>query len=92
MEPKVGLAAMNQKPLQEMLRGLQREEKLDGVDKGTDAVGFQAHDRDHPDRERPTRSSPTPPAWSTPPARSRSPGSTPNTTWTPSPAGVPTGT
>jgi glutathione-independent formaldehyde dehydrogenase len=29
------------------------EEKLDGVDKVIDAVGFQAHDRDHPDRERP---------------------------------------
>jgi glutathione-independent formaldehyde dehydrogenase len=29
------------------------EEKLDGVDKVIDAVGFQAHDRQHPDRERP---------------------------------------
>jgi glutathione-independent formaldehyde dehydrogenase len=29
------------------------EEKLGGVDKVIDAVGFQAHDRAHPDRERP---------------------------------------
>ncbi|SCG73243.1 glutathione-independent formaldehyde dehydrogenase [Micromonospora inositola] len=29
------------------------EEKLPGVDKVIDAVGFQAHDRAHPDRERP---------------------------------------
>ncbi|HEV7962362.1 MAG TPA: glutathione-independent formaldehyde dehydrogenase [Actinoplanes sp.] len=29
------------------------ENKLDGVDKVIDAVGFQAHDRTHPDRERP---------------------------------------
>lgn len=28
------------------------EEKLPGVDKVIDAVGFQAHDRAHPDRER----------------------------------------
>ncbi|MFJ8582561.1 hypothetical protein [Micromonospora sp. NPDC093277] len=28
------------------------EEKLLGVDKAVDAVGFQAHDRAHPDRER----------------------------------------
>jgi glutathione-independent formaldehyde dehydrogenase len=31
------------------------EEKLDGVDKVIDAVGFQAHDRAHPDRERPNQ-------------------------------------
>ncbi|NJC66561.1 alcohol dehydrogenase catalytic domain-containing protein [Planosporangium flavigriseum] len=31
------------------------EEKLDGVDKVIDAVGFQAHDRTHPDRERPNQ-------------------------------------
>lgn len=31
------------------------QEKLGGVDKVIDAVGFQAHDRDHPDRERPTQ-------------------------------------
>jgi glutathione-independent formaldehyde dehydrogenase len=31
------------------------EEKLGGVDKVIDAVGFQAHDRDHPDRERPNQ-------------------------------------
>ena len=31
------------------------QEKLDGVDKVVDAVGFQAHDRDHPDRERPNQ-------------------------------------
>jgi glutathione-independent formaldehyde dehydrogenase len=29
------------------------EDKLDGVDKVIDAVGFQAHDRDDPDQERP---------------------------------------
>jgi glutathione-independent formaldehyde dehydrogenase len=29
------------------------EEKLGGVDKVIDAVGFQAHDRTHPDQERP---------------------------------------
>jgi glutathione-independent formaldehyde dehydrogenase len=29
------------------------EEKLGGVDKVIDAVGFQAHDHAHPDRERP---------------------------------------
>jgi glutathione-independent formaldehyde dehydrogenase len=29
------------------------EDKLGGVDKVIDAVGFQAHDRDQPDRERP---------------------------------------
>ncbi len=31
------------------------EEKLGGVDKVIDAVGFQAHDRTHPDRERPNQ-------------------------------------
>jgi glutathione-independent formaldehyde dehydrogenase len=31
------------------------EEKLGGVDKVIDAVGFQAHDRAHPDRERPNQ-------------------------------------
>jgi glutathione-independent formaldehyde dehydrogenase len=29
------------------------EDKLGGVDKVIDAVGFQAHDRDHPEQERP---------------------------------------
>jgi glutathione-independent formaldehyde dehydrogenase len=31
------------------------EEKLGGVDKVIDAVGFQAHDRAHPDREQPNQ-------------------------------------
>ncbi|MEU7850805.1 glutathione-independent formaldehyde dehydrogenase [Micromonospora parva] len=31
------------------------EEKLGGVDKVIDAVGFQARDREHPDRERPNQ-------------------------------------
>ncbi|MCW3838490.1 alcohol dehydrogenase catalytic domain-containing protein [Micromonospora yasonensis] len=31
------------------------EEKLNGVDKVIDAVGFQAHDREHPDQERPNQ-------------------------------------
>jgi glutathione-independent formaldehyde dehydrogenase len=31
------------------------EEKLSGVDKVIDAVGFQAHDRAHPDQEHPTQ-------------------------------------